>query len=297
MSDGRTLSYQELLAERASRYATDATVARFEESERMAQQHLDSLSDELAAAAPDLAIIIGDDQGELFDPEAMPAIAMYHGDEVVMHPLTKVKPTIPEWRKTAARTFLMDEVHRFPASPAYAYQLIERLIDAGVDIAASAQVVDPERAGFGHAYGFVVSRLFKGRRIPVVPVLLNTYFPPNVLSAARCHEIGRRLRAAIQASPDNLRVAIIASGGLSHFVTDEALDRAFMHALSRKDSEVLRTLPRSALRSGSSEILNWVVAAGALETLPYAWGEYIPVYRTPAGTGIGMGFACWKQPS
>jgi len=65
-------------------------------------------------------------------------------------------------------------------------------------------------------------------------------------------------------------------------------------ALKCRDAEVLRALPIEALRSGSSEILNWVLAAGALERLRVTWADYVPVYRTPAGTGVGLGFVVWK---
>ena len=56
----------------------------------------------------------------------------------------------------------------------------------------------------------------------------------------------------------NLRVAVMASGGLSHFVVDEEIDRATLKALAEKDVDGLRSLPREKLRSGTSEILNWV---------------------------------------
>ena len=161
-------------------------------------------------------------------------------------------------------------------------------------MASVASCGEGGKAGLGHAFGFISKRPFRGRNYPMVPLLLNTYYPPNVPTAARSHDIGRALRTAIEASPDNLRVAVIASGGLSHFATDEVLDRTVMDALASGDAEPLRALPRPALRSGSSEILNWVLTAGAVDRLPHAWGEYIPIYRTPAGTGVGLGFACWR---
>ena len=65
----------------------------------------------------------------------------------------------------------------------------------------------------------------------MVPLLLNTYYPPNVPTAARCHDIGRALRRVLDADTSDLRVAIVASGGLSHFVVDEELDRRVMRAL------------------------------------------------------------------
>jgi hypothetical protein len=138
-----------------------------------------------------------------------------------------------------------------------------------------------------------VERLFRGRDYPILPLLLNTYFPPNVPTAARCFDIGRQLRATLEQCGD-ARVAIVASGGLSHFVTDEELDRGVLTAIKARDVEHLRSVSPSALRQGSSEILNWILAAGALEGLSARWSDYAPIYRTPAGTGIGMGFMVWQ---
>ena len=152
---------------------------------------------------------------------------------------------------------------------------------------------DPHKNGFGHAYGFIVKRLFQGRTIPIVPIMLNTYFPPNVPSAKRCHKLGQAIRAIIEASSSNVRVAIVASGGLSHFIVDEQLDRQVMTALLERDAKTLQAIPREALHSGSSEILNWITLGGAVEHLAPTWHEYQPIYRTPAGTGVGTAFAIW----
>jgi hypothetical protein len=80
---------------------------------------------------------------------------------------------------------------------------------------------------------------------------------------------------------------------LSHFLVDEDFDRAILKACADKDAEFLRNLPRHKLNAGSSEILNWVAVAGAVEHLDLNWFEYVPGYRTPAGTGTGLSFATW----
>jgi len=67
-----------------------------------------------------------------------------------------------------------------------------------------------------------------------------------------------------------------------------------MRALREKDAIALQTLPHNKLNGGSSEIRNWLCAAGALEHLPLTWMDYQPGYRTPAGTGTGLGFAIWS---
>ncbi len=66
-----------------------------------------------------------------------------------------------------------------------------------------------------------------------------------------------------------------------------------LDALTSGNHEGLRSITRGALNSGSSEILNWIVTAGAVHALPLRWKEYFPLYRTPAGTGVGAAFAVW----
>jgi hypothetical protein len=102
--------------------------------------------------------------------------------------------------------------------------------------------------------------------------------------------LGRALRDC----PQDLRVAVVASGGLSHFIVDEALDQTILQALQSGDHQALRDLPRGALNSGSSEILNWVVTAGAVKELPLTWHKYHSLRRTSAGTGVGAAFALWQ---
>ena len=127
--------------------------------------------------------------------------------------------------------------------------------------------------------------------MPIVPVFLNAYYPPNQPTPARCHALGAALARAIVAFPGDARIGVMASGGLSHFVVDEAFDRALIAALDRKDAAFFRTAPLHKLESGSSEIRNWICLSGAVGSLDLAWVSYVPGYRTPALTGTGLCFA------
>jgi 3-O-methylgallate 3,4-dioxygenase len=49
-----------------------------------------------------------------------------------------------------------------------------------------------------------------------------------------------------------------------------------------------------AMNSGSSEMRNWIVVTGATEHLDMELFDYVPCYRSPAGTGCVMGFAKWE---
>jgi len=294
MSDGRLLTYAEVLAELGPRSAGMISPEILNRKERACSDALDRLGDALAKAAPDVVIIVGDDQRELFTGANQPAMAIFHGDKIITSDKYADEDGA-DWVKQMGRGYLMDDAHEVPGASAFALELIHGLMDQNFDVAACSHVADAKVAGFGHAYGFIVKRLFRGRSIPVVPVLINTYYGPNVPSAARCHDFGAAIRRVVEDSASDLRVAVIASGGLSHFVVDEELDTRIIDAFKSGDHAALRSLPRGALNSGSSEILNWVVAAGAVGALPLAWCDYQALHRTPAGTGVGAAFAVWSK--
>lgn len=294
MSDGRFLSYGQLLEERGPKYALQCEQSNLQRQAGICDGALDRLADDLEAAQPDVVIIVGDDQEELFGDVNQPAFAVFHGQELVMNDKYG-RESNPDWIRKMSRGYMMDQTHSHPCHQALAMDIIAGMIERDVDVAASARVEDARQFGFGHAFGFVIDRLFKGKKYPVVPLLLNTYFPPNVVRSARAYDIGSHLQDILKSSQVPGRVAIIASGGLSHFVTDEPLDRGVLQAMSSGDHAHLRALPPEALKSGSSEILNWILAAGAISHLKNSWSVYEPIYRTPAGSGIGMGFAVWKE--
>jgi hypothetical protein len=221
----------------------------------------------------------------------MPAIAIFCGDEATTHTFGGRSIGDPEFMRVLAEGYAMDRHHRFACDRELACDLIRDLIQDGIDIAASSRVSTPDTHGFGHAYGFVMKRLMADVRAPILPVMLNCYYPPTQPTPARCYAIGRALRAAIESSKLDRRVAIIASGGLSHFVTNEALDRRVLAALETGHTSELARLPVELLNSGSSEIRNWIAVAAMFEGVRATWSEYLPVYRTVAGTGIGLAFA------
>jgi hypothetical protein len=92
--------------------------------------------------------------------------------------------------------------------------------------------------------------------------------------------------------PSNDRVVIAASGGLSHTKIDEPLDAGFLKALQSNDTAYMSAMPSSVFREGTSEILNWIVIAGAADRNGEVV-DYFPLYRTRTGVGCAMGFAYW----
>ena len=298
--NGDYISYDMLLERVQGRFAPEATYEVFVAKNAICQNSIHRIAGELKAARPDVVIIITDDESELFGLANTPAVSIYYGETGITLPYAFRHTTLDrssQFYKEMTKQYLMDKSHSFPAMPIFSKRLIELLIEKHVDVGAAAQIKDPERSGFGHGIGFVINRLLSGLNVPVIPVLLNTYYPPNVPVPARCFDIGRALRDAIENSGQELRVAVIASGGLSHFVVEEELDRNVLHALRNNDYQTLRSIPVKYLNAGSSEIRNWIAMAGAIEGLVIQWDEYQPLYRTEAGTGVGAAFAVWRDPN
>jgi 3-O-methylgallate 3,4-dioxygenase len=236
--------------------------------------------------------VVGDDQKEQYFEDNLPAFLVYCGRTIVNGVLDLPAGAPEYWKRARSQYFEPDAPREYPVAADLALHLIEGLRNRDFDI-ASGQFL-PRPRGEGHAFGFVHRRLLAGHVIPVVPVIVNTYYPPNQPRPARCYRLGQALRLSIESFPGNQRIGILASGGLSHFTVDEALDRRVLQACREADAATLCALPANQLNSGSSEIRNWIVAAGAAEKLQTAWQEYEPLYRTAAGTGCGMAFAAWK---
>jgi hypothetical protein len=281
-------SFDELAAAAGDRFAQRCTMPVWEENWRRCQAALDRLREDFRRICPDVVLVIGDDQRELFTETNQPAMAISAAAEMTTELLDDHDS---EFLKEAAASYLMDAEFTFAGHTSLARDLVEGLVDQGFDIGWMAAA--PPGTGFGHAYGFPIHRFLQPDPVPVIPFMLNTYYPPNQPTPRRCFELGRALRAAAEASPIDARIAVLASGGLSHFVVDEALDRRVLDAITQKDAEVLCALPTALLNSGSSEIRNWIAVAGAMEGRPVDWSEYVPIVRSAAGTGCGMAFLSW----
>ena len=256
------------------------------------QVGIKKVGEAMVKAQLDALVVVGDDQYELFSEENMPAVLVYWGD-TVLNTTPPYRPDAPESIRAAAwGRYEVDHDREYPVASDLGKQIINYLIDHDFDISHSRQF-KPGR-GIGHAFGHVFRRIMEGKNIvPTVPVMLNDYYPPNQPTPKRCYDLGRALRDAIQAWDTDARVGVLASGGLTHFVIDEELDREVLRAMQEKDAEAIISLPRHLLNSGNSEIRNWIVTAGAVEHLDMELFDYVPCYRSPAGTGCGMAFAQW----
>ena len=304
---GTLLSYDDLLAQAGPETVEEGSRPDFQGQYERYQKAIAGLAESVAQADPDVLVIFGDDQEELYFDDNMPAISIYWGETIPWLPRRSVGAASPSaWGYG-------DTEMDYPVDSELARYLIEALMDADFDVGQSRYLNDEygghvgpagyiadtwttekRRHGLVHAYGFVLRRILNGKLIPIVPITQNTCYPPNQISSRRSYALGRALRRAIESWTGDKRVAVAGSGGLSHFVVDEELDRLALNVMRDRNAEAIAALPRERMMSATSEINNWIAAAGALEHLQMDLLDYVPARRTPAGTGGGWAFARWS---
>jgi hypothetical protein len=288
--DGIPKTFEELLKSTPADGAAKIAKGPMAERHNTTTDAMERLDRDIAASGLDVLVIIGDDQREVFQDACRPAIAIYYG-ATIRNAAAPQEPAANWYLQDQRKRMEEKEERHYPCHPALATAIIKGLVDRNFDITAMKSLVGEQYEG--HAYSFIHRRFMRNGPIPIVPVMLNTYYPPNQPSPQRCFELGVAIRELIESFPENLRVGILASGGLSHFLVNEVLDREVVQALERKDHQALKSLPPNKLVSGSSEIRNWIATAGAVQHLNLDWITYVPGYRSRALTGVGLCFAHW----
>jgi hypothetical protein len=282
------LDYTALLDRAKPNIETELTPEVWQRRADVCRDALSTLRDMLADARPDVVVIVGDDQREQFLDDNMPTFCLYRGASMLVK-----RRSQPGSIWAMFEDGLPEAPREFPGCPDLAEHMIRSLVCSGFDLSTSNQLRDG--VGLGHAFHFLYRKLLRPdlAPIPMVPVMSNTYNPPNQPTPARCYDFGLAVREAISSWDTDARVALIASGGLSHVVVDEALDRTTLEALQQGDRSTLVSLPTEKLNQGTSEIRNWISVGAALRDKSMTLIAYEPCYRSPAGTGCGMAFASW----
>ncbi len=241
------------------------------------------LKRKLEAWSPDVLVIAADDQHENLLDDNMPPFVIYTGEGPAASAEASVSLAYFNEPKSANRT-------KYGVHHALAQRLVEDLMETGFDPAYSKEL--RFEGGLGHAFARVLKFLTPAAALPVVPIMVNTYYPPAP-SAKRCVAFGRALAAVLRRAPEKSKIVVIGSGGLSHTKIDEALDQGVLEAIKTNDLAALAALPSSALVAGTSEIRNWIITAACADR-PATVVDYVPCYRTATGVGCAMGFAYWE---
>jgi hypothetical protein len=258
---------------------------------------MDKLADKWEEVGADVAVILGNDQDEIYETDQLnPAFMVFFGDTIPTYPTAEEeKKNLPPGVAEAEHGHAADDYKEYRGAPDLGEHIIATLVANDFDVAASKVWPKHARNGASHAFGHIYRQVMRDNVVPNVPIYQNTFFPPNQPSAGRAYRFGQIVKKAIESWDADKRVAVFASGGMSHFVIDEKFDRAFVAALQKRDKDFLTSLPLKELQSGTSELKSWISLAGVLEDTQAEMHEldYVPCYRSPAGTGTANGFYWW----
>ncbi len=248
-----------------------------EDQRRQARRALGEMRDRLRAARPDVIVLVSNDHLLNWPINNTPEYTVGIGAE-------HVGPAdwYDEW--------LALEKYRIPGHPALARYLVN---EGARRRLALAYLRDMQ---FDDGVSVPMHYLNPEGDIALVPVTMNCTVPP-IPTPQRAYEVGTTLREMVHAYPGALRVAVLATGGLSHepggpryFWVDEEFDRWFLDLLGKGDHETLVrecTLERmeAAGSGGTAELLAWIVAL-AFTTGPAEVLAYMPAIAWRSGTGM-----------
>ena len=235
----------------------------------------------IKAARPDVLIMISPDHWTNFFINNLPSICVGVGE-------TNEGPNEP-WMK--------DFPHReIPGHPGFAEHILSTAIDHDFDPATSHRLILD--------HGFCIP-LWKAGIDPlpaIVPITLNDIEPPFP-TVKRCHAWGKMLAEAIASYPEDLRVAIMGTGGLSHSIGEPTMgkiepefDRDCMRLFKAgKERPLIDFLTKRlpTIGNGASEIRNWIAAHGAAGSDGFDLIEYKPIPEIY----VGFGVASWNIAS
>lgn len=154
-----------------------------------------------------------------------------------------------------------------PGHRALAQHLAAQLLDGGFDLMTS------HRMELDHGFLSPMPMIDEGWRLPVVPMTINVVLDP-LPTPARCWALGEAVGAAIKSYPEDLRVAVIGTGGLSHQLTGPNFgkvfaewDREFLALLDHAPSSLASYTMADFARLGgehSIEVVQWLAMRAAL---------------------------------
>ena len=221
-----------------------------------AMQDLGKVLDE---TKPDAILFFGSDHVETFSVTCVPSFAIIAGSRAIA--------------RFAGRE------HNLPIHRELAEDILNKLVvDHNFDMAYS------EDAELGHAFSIPFEYVIGTREIPVVPFFTNVYVPP-LPTPKRCAALGKAVADIIKGRTE--RVAVIASGGMSHFPgTTKYLhpefdfDRWLVSEFEAGNTDALLNMTGTQLDEvGNTELLNWATMFGAIGPQQGELLDYIPTWH------------------
>jgi hypothetical protein len=224
------------------------------------------LEQRLAAAAPDVLVVFANDHVQNFGYSNIPAFCIGLAEDYAAP-------------GPGSAGFLKIPSRRIRGAAEWSMALLERGLADGFDFAYSYEIESWDEMSVPLHF------LLPQAHVPIAPIYVNCGAPP-LPTPRRCHQVGRLVAEFVRSRPPRERVALLATGGISHWVgTPETgrinpeFDQWVLDHIARADVEPLLELTWAAIErdggNGGQELRNWLALLGAVpgwkgETLAYA---------------------------
>ena len=236
----------------------------------------------LEAARPDLLVMFVNDHLQNFAYDNLPAFCV------------GLAPTYQCPSEGGARLMRLTP-RSVRGNPEWAMRLLEAGLEAGIDFAYSYEIESWDELSVP------LSFLMPEGEIPIVTVYTNCAAPP-LPSPRRCREVGGFVGDFIRRQSGPGRIALVATGGLSHWVgTPETgrinpdWDHYVLDCVTRGDIEPLTRLTWGEIErdggNGGQEIRNWIALLGAVP----GWKGEVLAYE-PVDEWITGCATAWVHP-
>ena len=248
------------------------------EHKRRLTAAFEALGARLNRARADVVVVVSPDHWVNFFIDNLPAICIGVGEEHDGPPEPFLKDF--PWRPVPGHAGLANHIH-------------------ATALANEFEPAVSHRMKLDHGFCIPLWRMKPDPLPRIVPIVVNTLEPP-MPRVSRCLAWGRLVAKAVASYPERLRVAVLATGGLSHSIgeptmgaIDEAFDRRCIAAFGDGRKAPLAAFLEAEMDgagNGSHECRNWAVAHGAAGSRGFALVDYVPVPEVY----VGCGFAAWE---
>jgi protocatechuate 4,5-dioxygenase, beta chain len=227
---------------------------------------------------PDVAVVVYNDHGLNFFLDKMPTFAVgaaaeySHADE--------------GWGLPVASPF--------PGNPRFSWHLIESLVEDQFDITTCQEML------VDHAFTVPMSLLWPkpgSRPVTTVPIAVNTVQFP-LPSPMRCYQLGKAIGRAIESYDADIRVLVLATGGLSHQLDgaragfiNKKFDLMCLEKMVSDPVALAQCSARDLVRDAGAqgvELLMWFVMRGAMTGLvtEVHRSYHVPISNTAAAVMV-----------
>ena len=233
----------------------------------------------MAQHTPDVILIVYNDHANAIDLSLVPTFAI----------------------GTAASYAVADEgwgsrpVPPVIGHPALAQHLVESLVDDEFDITV-AQELEVDH-GLTVPLSVYCPEPGEAWPCPVVPILVNVLQYPQP-TAARCYALGKAIGRAVASYPEDIKVAIFGTGGMSHQLAgaragliNPTFDRMFLQAIETDPQSLAKISREEYVREAGSEgieLIMWLVMRGAMndEITRITETYHVPASNTAAALAL-----------